>query len=367
MATVWAIGSLHQVHDLGRKDRMPRRLLSVEAETASLVDIPATQEIQPYVALSHRWGATGTCKTTVKSQQQWLLADLPKTYRDAIDVTRSLGYSYLWIDSLCIVQDDPEDWKQEAPRMSLIYGNSVCHIMAQDAEDSHGGLFGGSGDLTSRGWVIQEIMLAPRTLLYTQGGVHWECREATAKAPHKQLFLSLRSTLPQPQDDLDAYFDFDDRLGPEDNRPFYQAWWRFLESYTPCQLSYGSDKFLAINGIGSTIQCRTRLRNTWGLWRDYLAYELLWSVDGSPAQRPARFRAPTWSWASTDNGRIVNEYYKRPEEPQFMIKPEMQVPVNTSFDQELPMPAWTSENYSIVLKGDLREADLRVSVGEDLK
>ena len=368
MATVWAIGSLHQVRDLGRKDRMPRRLLAVGSESIRLEDISPTQEIRPYVALSHRWGTNETCKTTAGSSREWRLTELPKTYRDAIDVTRNLGNDFLWIDSLCIVQDDPEDWKVEAPRMSIVYGNAICHIMAMDAEDSHGGLFSGSGNLNSRGWVVQELMLAPRTLVYTQGGVQWECRESAAGAPHKKLFQSLRDTLSEPQEDLDAYFDMDEGggSGGEDHVPFLRAWWRFLEVYTPCQLSHGSDKFLAINGIGSTLQRRSRLRNTWGLWRDFLAYELLWSVEGPVAQRPARFRAPTWSWASTDNGRVVNEYYKRSEEPQFMIEPEIVVPVNTSFDQELPMPAWTSENYSITLKGDLREADLRVSVEEDL-
>jgi hypothetical protein len=68
------------------------------------------------------------------------LSELPRTFRDAVEVTRGLGYEYIWIDSLCIVQDDPKDWKEEAPRMALVYGIAVCSIMAMDSENYEGGL-----------------------------------------------------------------------------------------------------------------------------------------------------------------------------------------------------------------------------------
>lgn len=144
-----------------------------------------------YVALSHRWGSPGsslprTLDSNIKSHIEDGLRykDLPKTFRDAVDVTRGLGYKFLWIDSLCIIQDSAEDWKSEASRMAIIYDSAIVAIAAMDAEDSSQGLYpkegGCSGGLESRAWVCQERVLAPRTLVFTKGSVAWECRQATA-------------------------------------------------------------------------------------------------------------------------------------------------------------------------------------------
>jgi hypothetical protein len=285
--------------------------------------------------------------------------------------------------------------------MAVVYGNAVCGIAAMDSEDSDSGLFNDDtftkanhhepGSLNSRAWVVQERVISARTLLYTDNSVSWECRECDAKQSQpgfkarpwsesneeipkhpKQLFEFLRDFR---VDDVEVgqgqnqYMDFYDGQ-PEDKdsyMPFMKAWWQFLELYTTCNLSHESDKFLAMNGIAAIPQRNTRLRNTWGLWRDFLEHELLWSIDpqGPPSKRPRRWRAPYWSWASTDDGRVVNDYYKRlPAQPRLMIKPEITVAVNTSFDQSLPIPEWTYENYSIELKGDLRSADLIVEADE---
>ncbi|KAE8453294.1 hypothetical protein EG329_011361 [Mollisiaceae sp. DMI_Dod_QoI] len=64
-----------------------------------------------------------------------------QTFQDAIWVTQSLGFSYIWIDSLCIVQDDEDDWRQESALMSQVYGNAVVNIAATKAENGSVGLF----------------------------------------------------------------------------------------------------------------------------------------------------------------------------------------------------------------------------------
>src|SRR6187402_2210908 len=68
---------------------------------------------------------------------------LPKTFQDAIYVARHLNprVQYLWIDSLCIVQDDARDWARESVQMYQIYRNSYCNISATGAKDNDGGLF----------------------------------------------------------------------------------------------------------------------------------------------------------------------------------------------------------------------------------
>jgi Heterokaryon incompatibility protein (HET) len=69
------------------------------------------------------------------------LPDVPKTFEDAIVVTRKLHVQYLWIDSLCIIQDDPEDWGTESLLMDQVYKNALLNIAATAASDSSGGLF----------------------------------------------------------------------------------------------------------------------------------------------------------------------------------------------------------------------------------
>ena len=277
--------------------------------------------------------------------------------------------------------------------MAIVYGGAVCTIAAIDAKSSGDSLLSSpspkssdSGDLNSRAWVLQERALSARTLAYTEASVHWECRmcEADQTQPNlviqndsqnsiilhsrpKQLFTYLRDfRIGEEDESLHEFMDIEDGSpleNPEAYEPFLKFWWQFLEVYTPCSLSHESVKFLAMNGIVAITQRHTRLRNTWGLWGKFLEYELLWSIDptGPASHRPVRWRTPYWSWASTENGRVINDYYKRlPARPNLMIEPEITVPVTTSFDQELPIPSWTAENYAIKMHGDLRSAKLMV-------
>lgn len=154
-------------------------------------------------------------------QSQLKLGDLPRTFREAIQVTRRLGFCYLWVDSLCILQDDEKDWKTESARMQQYYTNSRLTIAAADGSNSNDGLFrdrdrlryqaceleirnpDGSpqkvyastnsmsfemkrsslspsfkaSQLYSRAWVLQEQLLSPRTLSYFRDRIAWRCQE----------------------------------------------------------------------------------------------------------------------------------------------------------------------------------------------
>jgi hypothetical protein len=66
---------------------------------------------------------------------------LPKTFLHSIAAARRLGVSYLWIDSLCIIQGSSDDWQAESSQMSEIYQNGLCNLSATGASDSEGGLF----------------------------------------------------------------------------------------------------------------------------------------------------------------------------------------------------------------------------------
>jgi hypothetical protein len=153
--------------------------------------------------LSYCWGKNPTFKKLTVDlignfRDGIIIEGLPLSFRDAIAATRKLDLRYLWIDSLCIIQDSPADWKHEVPRMAQVYGNSYINLAATTSADAEGGLFkdgypiivnGGRGIfprilgstaeeyicfsawdwreqvelgvLNQRGWVFQERVLAP--------------------------------------------------------------------------------------------------------------------------------------------------------------------------------------------------------------
>jgi hypothetical protein len=158
------------------------------------------------------------------------IEDLPQIFRDAIFVMRRFKISYLWIDSLCIIQDSIEDWNKEAMQMSKVYWHEICNIAATGAFDSTKGLFFNKdihamrackiqvplrqsstkftnvyitdpnfwedriekAPLIRRAWVVQERLLARRVLPFNQDQLYWEYREQTAFEIYpKQLPLSL--------------------------------------------------------------------------------------------------------------------------------------------------------------------------------
>ncbi|KAK3331655.1 heterokaryon incompatibility protein-domain-containing protein [Cercophora scortea] len=167
---------------------------------------------QKYVALSHRWGISQhftTTKATIPTREQGFHQDeLPATYKDAVTTARNLGFSHLWIDSLCIVQDDEADWKSESQRMGNIFKHASFTIAAHCARGDDEGflaralvkrgtvdhlhIHGGeqktfslyrrgnlamdvtASALCRRGWVLQERFMASRTIHFTDGQVFAE-------------------------------------------------------------------------------------------------------------------------------------------------------------------------------------------------
>ncbi|KAI7364257.1 hypothetical protein KC357_g8580 [Hortaea werneckii] len=96
------------------------------------------------MALSYCWGGRDTAKTLRSNYQDRVrgisVAALPRTYRQAIHLARQLGIIHLWIDALCIVQDDDEDWTRESSRMAEIYSGAYVVFVAAAAADVEGGL-----------------------------------------------------------------------------------------------------------------------------------------------------------------------------------------------------------------------------------
>lgn len=205
---------------------LPTRLVDVGARNDSLVklvDVKSCNYIQDsaYLILSYCWGnGNESSKTTENNLRARLrgfpVSDLSKTIRDAILLTRMMGYRYLWVDAMCIIQGSSGDFHSESTRMGDYYSNAECCISASAATDSQHGFFtsrplarfpiediaikitrhqepgysvfksnhdkpGGkkslvSSPLTKRGWCLQETTLAKRIIHWTLRGLVLQCQ-----------------------------------------------------------------------------------------------------------------------------------------------------------------------------------------------
>ncbi|ROW02443.1 hypothetical protein VMCG_06100 [Cytospora schulzeri] len=196
----------------------PARLLDLDAFDDGLdirlIETDGMLATKKYACLSHCWGDNRHIKTETTNIQRWKKCIpwklLPKTFRDALHFVRKLKLKYLWIDSLCIIQDDRQDWKRESARMATIYRNAFITIAATSSSSDSGGCYS-SGEpldkdyevgtdlfvrekpvhfecpqppdisspfpLLSRGWVYQERVLSRRVLHFGPKELLWECDE----------------------------------------------------------------------------------------------------------------------------------------------------------------------------------------------
>ena len=139
----------HTDHKFASDEKeLPIRVLDVQSSEVpnSLRLYESNGEHGKYIALSHRWGEDEHRRplSTTNGNQKALcesinLKELPKTFQDAVEVTRILGIRYLWINSLCILQDDDKDWETESQRMKAVFANAFYTIAATSAKDSWDG------------------------------------------------------------------------------------------------------------------------------------------------------------------------------------------------------------------------------------
>ena len=289
--------------------------------------------IDSYTTLSHRWGKTEPMKLlkgNIQDFQSSISFDsLPRKYQDAMKVTRQMAVRYLWIDTLCIIQDSEVDWLQEAALMGPTYSNSYCNITAalpaSGSEDSgcfftrdtkawesffifnqrsypptkfHVSRWHEDPSIFHRGWVFQERLLCPSTLIFGKDML-WECRETFSR----ELSYALsRSTVEHASDTI---MDFKNMVAPfpkERLRVSFQASWkRMIGEYSNCQFTVPGDKLVALSGIASALS-RLSPGDEYlaGLWKSQLPQGLLWYTLEWQPPRPVDWRAPTWSWASAE-------------------------------------------------------------------
>ena len=329
----------------------PARLLQLAGSASHprvlLVTLEVESEVPEYLALSYSWGKNSSQTTRLLmsnveffSTSGITFATLPPTIRDAISTTLSMGFRYLWIDALCIIQDSPDqaDWKAEAGKMGGVYRNAVCSVAALGCRGNDEPLFrarnplcdrpcivpGTNGKwrisntahyffreheqyglsaapLHARAWVVQERISSIRTLFFGESGIFWERIETTASEPDPDGVLG------PPGVNLKNHIDQVLRSEQEWAKrysAFRSRWPIILEQYSLCNLTMQSDKLIAIQGIVNLIGDGIGWHSHQGLWMNMLEAQLAWKsnvserIDLSESGGRAGNGMPSWSWAS---------------------------------------------------------------------
>ncbi|KAI0552572.1 HET-domain-containing protein [Xylaria curta] len=292
-----------------------------------------------YVALSYVWGSTASglaCQGNLKQLQKpgFLLSPaIPRTIRDVISVLRILGQRYLWVDRLCIVQDDDKDKEKHINNMASIYSNACMTLVVATGEDADHGLRGISGitpaldpqrrssiwssgatehRLTrlidvptskwySRGWTLQEIFFSHRTLYFTEAGVFWECHCHTwSENTSEQRLVWSNSKCNEELADIfrDSYFP---------SWPNLHMYLQLVAAYNNRQLTFDDDILAAFAGITTSLNSSFQGGFLFGLPEIFLDVALLWrpvgpcrrriSCEGEQKTRNKPGAAfPSWSW-----------------------------------------------------------------------
>jgi hypothetical protein len=308
-----------------------------------------------YLTLSHCWGGQLMMKllsSNVRAYEKAIQEQtLPATFRDAITVTRQLGFRYLWIDALCIIQDSDEDWEREVGKMASVYKNCRLMLSAMDSTNSGGGLFLDRNDdvlfetseqlskkcglptgvyahpkrawflkavwqgaLSQRGWALQESILAPVIIYFCGQQIFWECRQVQISedgtlttveqrrpsAPSRAIQL-----IPEP--------------GTEPRPDKYDFWYSIIEEFSHRKLTFSTDVLPAVTGLAQESAAAIDDVYVNGLWKNDLAKGILWEARGNISSSSWRMalarrteksatRAPSWSWASVE-GCVSWPYY----------------------------------------------------------
>ncbi|KAI1355948.1 heterokaryon incompatibility protein-domain-containing protein [Xylaria sp. FL0043] len=355
-------------------DSLPSRLLQIGSPSSGklrLVEYPVPgTEASRYATVSHCWGSpmTHTMQLTSESasrlRQGIDIADLGQTFQDVILVAQKLGIGYIWIDSLCIIQDSKEDWLMESTHMSTVYRNATINIAATVAFDGLAGCFpprqlhpakpcvvqtawdnfengtygiytkdiwrkfrlnDTSFPLLSRGWVLQEMLLAPRILHLTGEQLIWQCHTVDAceeasfglpNFPFQYPPAAKRKAFGRHEEpgisaDLEAASVPEarkTRLSKQEERRYLNFWSKIVSEYTGKAFSFHTDKLVALSGVSRLMARALGPEYFAGIWGRWMVSDLCWKVRRRFADtrledlppRPSPYRAPSWSWASLE-------------------------------------------------------------------
>ncbi|KAF7545221.1 hypothetical protein G7Z17_g9342 [Cylindrodendrum hubeiense] len=332
---------------------MPTRVLEISSDT-NMIYLRVSSDIEPddgrYVALSHCWGKTDTPFITTRSNFESRMAginldEMPKTFQDAFIIARHLGLRYLWIDSLCIVQQDLEDWQIESAKMATVYRDAYLVLGAAGGLSDASGFLGprnfkdtikfqpghsvplhlqllppktrrwtfrgrhasdplAAEPISRRAWCLQERYLPKRSLQYGSQQMFWECEKIRASEDGDAIYQKgdYLKALWHTAITKESVFHREDREAfPEKGRIKWIDWYQMVEDYTSRNITASTDKLPALTGLASAIADKiSEGEYMAGLWRSGLIEGLTWcrKAPGQAFGKPDEYVAPSWSWAS---------------------------------------------------------------------
>ena len=340
----------HDICNRRNEDYVPTRLLDVKqalknkmVRLVCLCKSEAAFKGTEYASLSHCWGAHGAKEnpklltTNIESRQaeglDW--TNLPKTFQDAFKIASWLGLDWLWIDSMCIMQDSESDWKAEASVMDKVYMNAKVNISADKGQDSRSGCFAQRQDVDitplhfeatkldkewmvttensfgwmesapslSRAWIHRERQLSRRILHFTDKEMVWECcgigkacfasETMPFGSPFKKIFNGETKFQIQIADAMDMRLRRREKMDK-----LHTVWNSTCQDLSNKSVTYASDLPIILSSLarefhtlfnGDEYAC--------GLWRSTMAESLTWWIPGTKPEYEG-YIAPSWSWLS---------------------------------------------------------------------
>ncbi|KAK4454478.1 heterokaryon incompatibility protein-domain-containing protein [Podospora aff. communis PSN243] len=311
--------------------RLPTRIIDVNPDTPG-VDarlVRTTGEHAEYLCLSYCWGGpqkiTATKASLPALEKSIPVHQLGGALQDAIQATRQMGFRYLWVDALCIVQDDAENIQSEISQMGSIYTNAFAVIVAAgSAASTEPFLYHNRGlewrqflegcpvqikppsgsvqslqlvatrnvaarrvgqePLDTRAWALQESMLARRKVVFSTYDVFVECRTELGLTPLRRSFVK-GYFYRNPSPNLLLDFGSPEKIG--------RVWSQILLCYTEREMTNPEDRLNAFQGITDAIRLRFDGNFHFGIalaWPVTLGWRARNQSEGRSA------RAPTWSW-----------------------------------------------------------------------
>jgi hypothetical protein len=388
---------------------MPTRLLKISRSSRGrLLQLHETESgaVEPYAALTYCWGGPQPVVTNARNREEHLakidIDKLPKTLQDALVVTEELGLSLLWIDALCIIQDNEKDKAMEIASMALLYLNATVVIGACRASTVRSGFLGlrtppeyyysnteaviqmrfrrSDGEegsmllvpftnqqmepIDARAWTYQERLLSFRFLEYGSVQTQWYCNGV---GRNEVLVDGLnRPTLSRErfnQGLMSAHAVMRDPMRPlVDDCQLVHLWEGLIIENSSRQLTVATDRLPSLAGIAQRFAEAMKVKGDeylCGLWKRDLPRLLMWECHPRPdVVRPTQYIAPSWSWASVN---ALVQFHSRERYPFALF--ERQVHESFGFvgceiqlvDERSPFGAVLSG--SLKLKGILKSVE----------
>lgn len=341
---------------------MPTRVIDLGNLDNILLHKPPREQKDAYIAVSHQWGEQKTRKQfNLRATKKSRLPPFflwPQVFQDAFLVAEALGIRYIWIDTVCIDQNDSNDWNRESGKMAEYYGNAALVIAASKAKNWTEGCFSQRNPLLvrpcriefsrfnpaacsapcvwvvnqdlrdtgikkhplhARAWVLQEELLPRRLLRYGLSQISWECLEQERDERWPKFGRSVGGGRCEDPEDHRAAIHFPISSLYTRNKG-HDAWYALVEELTKRNITYHKDILPAISGLANKMASTMAKRDIYlaGLWSGDLATGLLWAsgVDRGKLTLSTEqnnfdskdFTSPSWSWVAAAHHRVFFNY-----------------------------------------------------------